>query len=342
MPKFRTITAVLALSTAPALAAPNVVTDIPAIGSLVQQVMGDLGQPEVLLEAGGNAHSYQLRPSQAAALQAADLLIWVGPELSPWLERAGGGSKAGSVALLGLDATHRQDFGDGAAHDHDDDHDHADDHAHEGEGEHDHAHDDHDHDHGDHTHDHEEHEHDDHDHDHDHSGTDPHAWLDPENARQWLTVIAAKLSEKDPENAAVYQENAARAAQSVTAAETEISAMLAPVRDKKFIVFHDAYGYFTGHFGLHPAISISLGDASTPSAARLAKIREQVAAGHPVCAFPEANHDVKLVETVIEGSDVKLGAPLDPAGATAEPGPLLYQDILRGMGKAMAECLSES
>ena len=70
------------LLTAPAMAAvPQVVTDIPAVGSLVAQVMGDLGAPEVLLDQGANAHNYQLRPSQARALQSADLVFWI--EKSP-------------------------------------------------------------------------------------------------------------------------------------------------------------------------------------------------------------------------------------------------------------------
>ena len=33
-------------------AVPRVVTDLPAVAALVQQVMGDLGQPETLIEAG--------------------------------------------------------------------------------------------------------------------------------------------------------------------------------------------------------------------------------------------------------------------------------------------------
>ena len=89
MPKFLLPAACLALLGAPALAeAPRVVTDIPVTGSLVAQVMGDLGRPEILLPSGGNAHDYQLRPSQARSLQGADLVIWVGPGLAPWMARA--------------------------------------------------------------------------------------------------------------------------------------------------------------------------------------------------------------------------------------------------------------
>ena len=73
----------------PALAeVPKVVTDIHPVHALVAQVMGDLGTPDLLLERGASEHDFQLRPSQAASLADADLVVWIGPELTPWLNRA--------------------------------------------------------------------------------------------------------------------------------------------------------------------------------------------------------------------------------------------------------------
>ena len=66
---------------------PRVVTDMPVVHALVTQVMGDLGPVDLLLDRGGDVHSYQMRPSQAQALAAADVVFWVGPELTPWLVR---------------------------------------------------------------------------------------------------------------------------------------------------------------------------------------------------------------------------------------------------------------
>jgi len=286
---------------------PRVVTDIPVVGALVQQVMGELGQPEILLQSGGDPHDYQLRPSQARGLQDAGLLVWVGPELPPWLERATTSlaPQGEMLTLLDLPATQRRDYA-GGAHDHDHDHGHAEEHGHEG---------------------------------HDHSGTDPHAWLDPANGQAWLAAIAETLSRRDPDNAAVYAANAAKATEQIAALDEELKAMLAPVQGKRFIVFHDAYGYFTGHYGLEPTIAVSLGDASAPSAARLQAIRGEIAEKGAVCAFPEANHDPKLIAAVIEGSDVRQGAALDPEGAGARPGAGLYVEILRDMASALADCL---
>ena len=85
------------LVSAPAFAdTPNVVTDFGPVDSLVQQVMGDLGQTVMLLPKGGDPHDFQMKPSQAQALSDADLIFWNGPELMPAL--------ADAIATLGSDA----------------------------------------------------------------------------------------------------------------------------------------------------------------------------------------------------------------------------------------------
>lgn len=285
---------------------PRVVTDVPVVGALVQQVMGDLGRPDILLEAGGDPHSYSLRPSQARSLQNADLLIWVGPELTPWLARPAENLAAGShsMTLLDLPATRRHEYADAHEHEH-------------------------------------EHEHDDHGHDHVHSGTDPHAWLDPANGQAWLEAIAEALAARDPDHAAVYTDNAAKAAAEISALDAELRALLAPAKGKRFVVFHDAYGYFTAHYGLEPAIAVSLGDASTPSAGRLEAIRNEISSQGAVCAFPEANHDPRLIAAATEGTEVRQGEALDPEGSGAPADPNLYPAVLRGLGKALADCLNQ-
>lgn len=300
----------LAFAVAPALAdAPHVVVDIPAIGSLTQQVMGDLGQVRVLLPSGGDAHNYQIRPADAAAMQDADLLIWVGPELTPWLERAAANLSSGkSLELIEAPGTSLRDFAesDGTAGHHDHDHDHAD---HDG---------------------------------HDHDGIDPHAWLDPHNGIAWLDAIAATLSAKDPENAGVYARNAQAAAQTISRIDAENAQAFAAVADQRFVVFHDAFGYFTDHYGLPPAIALSLGDASSPSAARLSEIRQDIAGQGAVCAFPEAQHSPALLQSVIEGTGATLGRALDPSGSDLPYGPGLYGDILRNLGETISDCLAKN
>jgi len=312
---------------------PAVVTDIAPVHSLVAMVMGDLGTPALLLEKGADPHDFQLRPSQAQAVADAGLVVWIGPEMSPWLERAldGTGTNGTLLALLSAAGTETRSYGKQAG-----EHDHA------AEGE-DH---DHDHDHG-HGHDHvaegESHDQDAHakgeGHDHSHTGTDPHAWLDPHNAILWMGVIAGELGRLDPANAVIYAENAELAAVRINAMEADLQATLAPVHDKPFVVFHDAFGYFAAHFGLTVAGAISAGDAASPGAQSLRDLTRTAAAG-TICIFPEANHDAALSAQMAEATGATLGAPLDPEGVTLDPGPDLYPALMTGLAGALADCLS--
>ncbi|MGA0540807.1 zinc ABC transporter substrate-binding protein [Neotabrizicola sp. VNH66] len=321
------------LATAAQAEVPKVVTDIPPVHSIVAAVMGDLGQPVLLLDKGASEHHFQLRPSQAAQLSEAGLVVYVGPTLTPWLAAplASLGNGAAQLELLAVPGTHLQDYG-ATSEDHDG-HDHAEEAGH----------DDHDHDaeadqagHADHDHE----GHDDHE-DHDHTGTDPHAWLDPANGKLWAGAVAAELARLDPEHAATYAANAAALTAAIDAADAAATATLTPVKDRPFAGFHDAYGYFAGHYGLAMAGAVSLGDATTPGAKHMADLKAKVSAGKILCLFPEAQHDPALLEQLAEGTGVRIGGALDPVGATMEPGPTLYSDLLTGTAGTLAECLGQ-
>ncbi len=346
------------LSSAALAEVPQVATDIAPVHSLVAMVMGDLGTPAMIVRPEASPHGYAMRPSEAQALNDADLVVWIGEALTPWLEGpldnlAGG---AQHLELLSVEGTVLHDYREGAtfaAHDHvhgDEDHgeeDHAhDDDDHDGHDHDDHDHEAHDHDEHDHDHDHDEVTEDDHNHDHaaegddhDHAGTDSHAWLDPANARLWLGAIAAELSALDPDNAATYAANAAASQARIQALEDSLQADLEPLRDMRFVVFHDAYQYFERRFGLSAASAISLSDASTPSAGRIAELQEAVSAMGAVCVFSEPQFNADLIGAVF--ADTVTVRTLDPLGFAATPGPDLYPQILEAMAAEFTGCLDD-
>lgn len=285
---------------------PDVVTDIPPVHALVAQVMGDLGTPTLLLTKGASEHDFQLRPSQAQALADAELVVWIGPELTPWLDRAMQGlTQAESLPLLDAPDTATRAFSEDGAHMHEDDH------ADEAE-------------------------------DHDHAGTDPHAWLDPANAKAWLGLIAARLASLDPANAATYAANAAQAQAEIDALDARIAAQLAPVKDRPIVVYHDAYGYFAARYGLQIFGSVALGDATAPGAAKLSALQQALATGQATCLFPEAQHDPALAAQLVEGTTLRLGPPLDPVGSTLPPGAGAYAALLETLATALTGCLTDA
>lgn len=334
---------------------PRVAVDIAPVHSLVARVMDGVGEPGLILQPGASPHEYNLRPSEAALLQEADVVVWVGPDLTPWMQDAvetlAGG--AAQLTLMQAEGTVLLPFREGAlfeAHVHGyDAHGHGehghDDHGHEDNGHGEHGHDDHghgehghdDHGHDDHAHDehgHEEHAHD----DHGHGANDPHVWLSPANAALWLDLIAARLSAADPANAGAYFANAAAGKAELGALEAEIGAILDPVRGGRFVVFHDAYQYFEAAFDFPASGAISLSDATDPSPARIAEIQARVAEEGIACVLSEPQFNPGIVAVVMEGTEART-AVLDPLGTALEPGSALYPAMMRGLATTLAGCL---
>lgn len=328
---------------------PLVATDIAPVHSLVSRVMDGVGQANLIVPSGATPHEYSLRPSEAAALQDADLVFWIGPDLTPWMESAIETLAANATVstLMDVDGTLELPFRESAlfeahSHDHakDDDHGH-DDHGHDDHAHDEHAHDDHADDKDAHGHDHPEddHGHDDHAHEgHAHGAHDPHAWLSLDNASVWLNAIAAQLSAADPENAGAYYANAASAREELDSLRTEVNEILEPVRGRNFIVFHDAYQYFENTFDFPASGAISVSDATDASPARIAEIQNRVKEQDISCVLSEPQFDPKIVAAVMDGSAAQTGV-LDPLGSDLEPGAELYGNVLRNLAQALANCL---
>lgn len=300
----------LALTGATLADVPRVATDIAPVHGLVARVMMGLGSPDLVVQPGASPHGYSMRPSEALALNRADFVFWIGEALTPWLEGSIEtlAADAQVVELLHVDGVIELSFREGARFDHHEDEDH------ESEG-------------------HEEEGHD----DHDHEGIDPHAWLAPENGKLWLDLIATELAQFDPENATTYRANAEAGRAEIDAVVVTIDAALDPLRHGGFVVFHDAYQYFETSFDLSALAAISLSDATAPSPARIAEVRDTVAELSVSCVFSEPQFNPGLVATVLDGTGAKT-AVIDPMGTALPLGPQFYPGLLLDLGQRMAGC----
>ena len=320
--------AALLLGASPGAAeAPKVVTSILPLQSLAANVMQGVGAPEVLVEGAATPHSFALRPSDAAALQDADLVIWVGEGLETFLE-APLASLSGDARVLELAETQgvsvlpirEMMFWEKEDHDHghEDDHNHGDGHDHEEghEAEHDH------------------------DHGHDHGAYDPHIWLDLGNAIATVEVVAEVLAQIDPANAETYRANAQATARRLSSLDAEFTRRLEPLIGRRYVVFHDAYRYFEARYGLTPIGAVAISPERSPGAQHLAEIRERMRAEDVVCVFSEPQFEPKLLEVVTEGTGAR-GATLDPLGAELKPGPEAYFTLMEGLASSLEDCLGK-
>ncbi|QDZ09365.1 zinc ABC transporter substrate-binding protein [Devosia ginsengisoli] len=308
-----------ALLTTTAMAAPSVVASIKPVHSLVASVMAGVGEPTLIVKGSASPHTYALKPSDAGALEAADIVFWTGHGMELFLADALDTLATGATVVEladspGITLLPVREGGAFEAH------------SHEGEG-HDHE-------------DHEGHDHEDHDHAHDEHGEgDMHFWLDPENAKLMVTQIATTLAEADPGNATIYQANAEAELVKLDELEAELAATLAPVADKPFIVFHDAYQYFEARFGLTLAGSVTVTPDVMPGAARIDELKAKVAELGATCVFAEPNFEPTIIAAITEGSAAKSGV-LDPEGGALTEGVDLYPNLLRGLATNLADCLN--
>jgi zinc transport system substrate-binding protein len=301
-----------------------VVATIKPIHSLVAQVMGETGEPRLLVGGAASPHTYALKPSDAKALNSARLVFRVSEQIEPFTRRivASLPKTVTVVTLADAPGLRLLDVRDGDTfekhdHDHDDDHDH----------------------------DHKGGHHDDHDHD-EKAGEaagkavrDGHVWLDPANAVAMVREIARALKEAAPEQAAVFDSNAAKAIADIEETARQIEAEVGPLKNKPFVVFHDAYQYFETHFGIPAIGSITVSPEVQPSAKRISEIRNKIKQLKAACVFAEPQFKSKLVTTVLEGTEAKAGT-LDPEGASVEPGPAAYTTLLRNLAGGLKSCLA--
>jgi zinc transport system substrate-binding protein len=283
--------------------APWAVASIKPIHSLLSGVMAGVGTPALLVKGYASPHSYALKPSDAALLEQARILFWVGPALERFLMRPLEtlGADADLVELLQTDGLTRFAVRQGGlwqAHQHAEPLTAAD------------------------------------------TGTtvDGHIWLDPVNAKAIVRRMALELSAVDPERAPRYAENAEALGRRLDALDAELAATLAPVAARPFIVFHDAYQYFEARYGLTGAGSITLDPDQPPGAERLAAIQARLAGAGALCVFHEPQFPTALIETVTRGTGARVGE-LDPEGAALADGPELYFSLLRDIAAALTGCL---
>lgn len=316
MPRPLLLLLLLALPPLTVAATPRIVVSLPPLHSLVVGVTGGEAETHLLLRGGASPHSFSLQPSDARALARADLVVGADPELERFLERALASLATESevIWLTAMPGVHRLESRAGGIwaghHDHEDTaHGNADEHA------------------ADETHDHDEYE-----------SLDAHAWLDPRNAIALTRRVADTLAAADPEREAFYRANAARRIERLQTLDRELAERLASARGLPYLVFHDAYQYFEARYGLSPVGALAVDPERPPGARRLAELHDRIEETGARCLFAEPQFEPKIVRVIRQATGVRT-AMLDPLGAALEPGPELYEALLRKLAADLKACL---
>lgn len=288
-------------------ASAAVVTSIRPLGFIASAIADGVTPIEVLLPDGASPHDFALRPSDIQRLRSADLVLWVGPDMEAFLNKA----------LLPISATRKLAVSELPAvkpllmkGEEDNDHDHA------GEA-HNHADDDHGHHHGEYN---------------------MHVWLSPEIAKVTAIAIHDRLLELMPQNKDKLDANLRQFENLLTQTDKNVGNMLTPVQGKGYFVFHDAYGYFEKHYGLSPLGHFTVNPEIQPGAQRLHQIRTQLVEQKAVCVFAEPQFRPAVINAVAKGTKVRSGT-LDPLGTGIALGKDSYGKFLAQLSNQYVSCL---
>ncbi len=292
----------------------KIVTTIPPLYSLTAKVTeGVPVEITNLVSPGVSVHDYQMKPSDAKALESADLIVINGLELEEFLEEKLD-ELEGEVVVTseGIVAMKNDEHEDKHEDKHEDEHE--DEHEHEEEEEHD---DEHEHE--------EEDEYEDGD-DHGHGEFDPHVWMDPSLASFQAKNIAAALKKVDEKNAETYGKNYVEIEKELNNLKKEVRQKLAEVDVKNYIIFHDAYGYFENAFGIEHVAVIEDVPGESPSPQYLKYVVDLIEGNSVDVIFTEPQFSPELVEVLTEEHEVK-SYELDPLGRELSANG--YTDMIR-------------
>jgi len=172
----------------------------------------------------------------------------------------------------------------------------------------------------------------------------PHLWTDPGYAVAYAEIVRAKLTERDPANAAEYQANfeafkaeADRLAEAVRADQVSV-----PEGQLKLVTYHDAYAYFAKNFGWEVVGAIQPSSFDDPTPAEVADLIEQIrSTGVPTIfgseVFPSAVLEAIAAETGVRYEDSLRdddlpGAPGEAQHSLLELLRYNYRTMIAGLG----------
>ena len=320
----------------------GVISTIQPINSLVSAVIGNTGKSITIIPSEQSPHDFKLKPSDVKVLQNGNIIFYVSNHLESSITKVFKNlpkniklinlmeeSGVNHLAIRDNDAWERHDH---HGHDDHDDHDkHGKKHDdHDDHDKHGKKHDDHD--------DHDKHgkKHDDHD-DHE-KEDDVHVWLSPDNAIKIVQKVNKVLSLYFPENSKIYNDNTTKFIDKIRNLKMELVKELSPIKNKPYIVFHDAYQYFEKTFELNAVGSVALEGDIASSPKQISFIKDKIIKSKASCVFQEPQFDSKLVKIVVEGTNAKIGT-LDPLGVNITGNKDFYLQLLTNMAKSLKECL---
>ncbi len=267
------------------LAQPDIVTTIRPLQFIARAIAGDEARIESVIDINDSPHHFNLTPSDRLNLEAADVLIWSGPEteveLADFFSRGNIAEK--SVTALALDSAVILQHEDGE--------------------------------------------------------TDPHYWLEPDNALLLGQAIAELLESVDPDNGERYRQNLRSFNSAIDNSKADIRRQLSQTQRPAVAVYHNAYQYFETHFNVSHVLDLVHNPELSPGMRETLAVRNALVNAEPDCLLLESDHNAALLQTLLQDNPLPT-VEIDPLGYNIEDSSQAYIQLLAAIARAYASCQS--
>jgi len=284
---------------APAQQRQSVVASFSILADMTRQIAGDRIALRSIVGPDVDAHGFQPKPSDAATLANAAVVIRNGLGFEGWLDRMIRSSGFKGALVTTTDGITPRMM---EAHHHHHGHDHG------GAGRR-----------------------------HNHSVgprrvPDPHAWQDLGLASHYIRNITAGLVAADPGNEAHYRRNAEAYAARLAALDQWVRAEIAkvPAARRKIVTSHDAFGYFGEAYGVRFLAPQGVSTEAEPSAAEVGRLIRLIKAENITALFMENMSNPATLQRIAQETGLRVRGRLYADALSAESGPApTYEAMFR-------------
>ena len=230
----------------------KIISSVFPLQEFAKYIVGERGEVNILVPPGAEIHTWQPKPSDIIRLSSADVFIYIGASLEPWIQDVLKSISNPSLIILETIKSFDPLIKDESIHSHDTevtDSKNKQDHEHKQEQKQ--------------------------NHEHSNTSIDPHIWLDFIFAQKIIDKIERTLSTYDPEGENIFKSNAQIYKKKLKQLDKKYRDNLSNCRLRSFIVGgHAAFGLLAKRYNLEQIALYGLSPDSKPTPKQLIKVVE--------------------------------------------------------------------
>lgn len=171
----------------------------------------------------------------------------------------------------------------------------------------------------------------------------PHTWTNPPMVLSYLTIIRDALVKADPKNTETYDANYVKLSADVMELDKamEVASETIPENDRKLLTYHDAYAYFSLHFGYNVIGAIQPASFEEPSPKDIADLIAQVKAEKVKAVFGSEVFPSPVLEQIGKETGARYVDTLRDDDLPGKPGDVdhSWMGLMKGNYITMVEAL---